>query len=109
MISPSGSVYAISLGGGKALAGSILSSMLGGNGNEPANLVPTSQVAIAKWNAVDLAVYNCLRSGQSGTAKLRWVFSYQTVQDTSPYKVVYFASFVGGPNNCEKIVESIDI
>lgn len=108
-INDSARVYAIKLGGQKAVAGAVLGASLGGSGSNPANIFSTSNDAQEKYSAFESAIYKCIKSGQSTSARLRWVFSYRTKADTAPYAVEYTANFQGGPNNCASMVQSFEI
>jgi hypothetical protein len=107
-VSDSASVYAIKLGGQQAVAGMVLGSSLGGSGVDPANIVPMSSDARSKWQAFEAAIYKCIRGGQSTSAKLRWIFSYRSKTETRPYAIEYSATFHGGPNNCQQMVQVFD-
>jgi hypothetical protein len=105
----SGRVYAIKLGGQQAQGQGILGASLGGSGAELANIIPISTDAQVLWRNYEAAIYQCIRSGKSTSAKLRWIFYYRTKSDTRPYSVQYSASFQGGANNCENMVQAFDM
>jgi len=84
-------------------AGHILAHRLGGPGNQPINIFPQDlSVNRGSYAQFEDSIYDCVEGGAA--AYLTWDFTYETTENTKPYKVKYTASFTGG--SCEDLSET---
>lgn len=95
--------YAILMGGQDALPGQIIGAILGGRGDQMANIFPQSSANSLEWASIESNVYNCLSQQTSNEVTLSWRFTYHNSAGTMPISILYSAIFEGGPHPCPNI------
>lgn len=81
-------------------AGHILANRLGGYGNQPLNIFPqNSTINQGIYNQFEGKIYDCMLNASLGY--LEWTFTYESYENTQPYKVAYYAKFEN--SNCEPL------
>lgn len=73
-------------------AGHILANRLGGYGNQPLNIFPQNPtINQGVFNQFEGKIYDCMLNSSYGI--LEWQFIYESLKNTQPYKVTYYAYF----------------
>lgn len=83
-------------------AGQVLGSILGGPGDNIANVFPQSIANKNNYDNIEKVIHDCLSLDKAKLATIRWNFKYLYSTDVIPNLVQFRVFYTGGQEECSK-------